>query len=67
MPDYAVKFWGPAFRKISETTAFKNSLKKIDMTPVYMGPEQVRKIVPEYVKAIGADIKELDVYGSKKN
>jgi putative tricarboxylic transport membrane protein len=66
MPDYAVKFWGQAFAKLSETKGFKDLLRKFSMEPVYMGPEQLRKFMPGYVKEFIADIKDLEAYVSKK-
>jgi tripartite-type tricarboxylate transporter receptor subunit TctC len=67
MPDYAVNFWERAFSKLSETTGFKDHLKKMEMDPMYMGREQLRKIIPDYNKALVADLKDLEVYGGKKN
>ena len=68
MPEYAVKFWGQAFAKLSEIKGFKESLKKFEMEPLYMGPEQLKKVIPDYTKELAADIKDLDVYGgAKKN
>jgi putative tricarboxylic transport membrane protein len=67
MPDYAVRFWGQAFAKLSETKAFNDMLKKISMDPAYMGPEQLRTFIPDYAKELAGDLKDLDVYGGKKN
>jgi putative tricarboxylic transport membrane protein len=67
MPDYAVKFWGQAFAKLLAREDFKDFLRKIEMYPVYMGPEQLRKFMPDYAKGLAADLKELEVYGGKKN
>jgi putative tricarboxylic transport membrane protein len=66
MPDYAVTFWGQAFAKLATTKEFKDLLKKIEMDPVYMGPDQMKKFIPEYAKALATDLKELEVYGGKK-
>jgi putative tricarboxylic transport membrane protein len=66
MPDYAVKFWGQAFAKLSETKGFKDLSRKLYMEPAYMGPEQLRKFMPDYAKEFMADVKDLDAYVSKK-
>jgi putative tricarboxylic transport membrane protein len=66
MPDYAVTFWEQAFTKLSETKAFKDHMTKIQMDPIYMGPEQLKKFIPDYAKGLSADLKELEVYGGKK-
>ena len=67
MPDYAIRFWGQAFARLSETKGFKELLKKIEMDPVYMGPDHMKKFIPSYAKELAADLKELNVYGGKKN
>ncbi len=66
MPDYVVKFWGQAFAKLSETKGFKDLSRKFYMEPAYMGPEQLRKFMPDYAKEFAADIKDLEAYVSKK-
>jgi putative tricarboxylic transport membrane protein len=65
MPDYAVKYWDQAFKKLLEVNAFKDYLKKVDMEPVYMGPEQLKKFMPDYLKDFVADVKDLDAYVKK--
>ncbi len=65
MPDYAVKFWDQAFTKLLEVNAFKDYLKTVDMEPVYMGPEQLRKFMPDYLKEFAADVKDLEAYVKK--
>jgi putative tricarboxylic transport membrane protein len=68
MPDYAIKFWGQAFAKLSEIKGFKDNLRKFEMDPIYMGPEELKKFIPGYAKELAADIKDLEVYGgAKKN
>jgi putative tricarboxylic transport membrane protein len=67
MPDYAVKFWGQAFAKLSESKTYKDQVKKNYMEPAYIGPEQMRTFTAEYAKGLTADLKELEVYGGKKN
>jgi putative tricarboxylic transport membrane protein len=67
MPDYAMKFWGQTFAKLSEKKEFKDMLEKIGMDPVYMGPEQMKQFMPGYIKDFAADLKDLEVYGGKKN
>lgn len=67
MPDHAVKFWERAFVKLSESKGFKDHLRKIEMDPLYMGQEQLRKFIPDYAKGLAADLKDLEVYGGKKN
>jgi putative tricarboxylic transport membrane protein len=65
MPEYAVKYWDQAFTKLLEVKAFKDYLKTVDMEPVYMGPEQLKKFMPDYVKEFEADVKDLAVYMKK--
>jgi putative tricarboxylic transport membrane protein len=67
MPDYAIKFWGQAFAKLAEAKEFKDLLGKIEMDPVYMGPDEMKRFIPRYAKELAADLKELEVYGGKKN
>jgi putative tricarboxylic transport membrane protein len=66
MPDYAVKFWGQACSKLFETKAFKDFLKKVEMDPVFMGPDQLSKFMPDYARELAVDIKDLEVFGGKK-
>jgi tripartite-type tricarboxylate transporter receptor subunit TctC len=68
MPDYAITFWGQAFAKLAGINGFKDNLRKYEMDPIYMGPEQLKQFIPDYAKELAADIKDLDVYGgAKKN
>jgi hypothetical protein len=42
-------------------------LRKLDMGLVYMGPGHLRKFIPGYAKELAADLKDMEVYGSKKS
>jgi len=64
MPADAVKFWDQAFSKLLEVKGFQDYLKKIDMDPIYMGPEQLRKFMPDYVKEFATDVKDLEAFKS---
>jgi putative tricarboxylic transport membrane protein len=67
MPDYAAKFWGQAFAKLSEAKAYQDQVRKSYMEPAYMGPEQMRTFTAEYARGLAVDLKDLEVYGGKKN
>ena len=66
MPDYAVKYWEQAFAKLMKVKGFQDFLKKINMEPVFMGPEKLKGYMPGYVKEFEADVKDLDAYVEKK-
>ena len=65
MPDYAVKFWGQAFAKLSASKAYQDHMRKSYWEPAYMGPEQMKTFTPQYAKALTADLKDLAVFGGK--
>jgi hypothetical protein len=58
---------GFGFARMLETRSFKDYLITADMDRAYMGAEETQKYLIRYDKELAADLKELDVYGSKKN
>ena len=65
MPDYAVIFWEQAFAKLMKVKGFQDFLQKINMEPVFIGPEKLKEYMPGYVKEFAADVKDLDAYVKK--
>ena len=64
-PDYAVKFWEGAFKKLMETKEWQDFMSKNAMVPTYNTSKDAIKLLGPYYDNLGKDIEELKAYKKK--
>jgi len=65
-PDYAIKFWEETLRKLYNTQAFKDYLKKSFAEGSFMTAAETKPYMLDFIKELRVDIKELSVFKKKK-